>query len=56
MQAYELCQSRALAEDTCARPGRSDVKETPLMEAVDEFIEGAQPFPETQVSMLAHAA
>ncbi len=28
----------------------------PLMEAVDEFIEGAQPFPGTQVSMLAHAA
>jgi len=28
----------------------------PLMEAVDEFVEGAQPFPGTQVSMLAHAA
>jgi putative transposase len=28
----------------------------PLMEAVDEFIEGAQPFPGTQVSMLARAA
>jgi hypothetical protein len=28
----------------------------PLMEAVDEFIEGAQPFPGTKVSMLAHAA
>jgi len=28
----------------------------PLMEAVDEFIEGAQPFPGSQVSMLAHAA
>jgi transposase len=28
----------------------------PLMEAVDEFIEGAQPFPGTQVSLLAHAA
>jgi len=28
----------------------------PLMEAVDDFIEGAQPFPGTQVSMLAHAA
>jgi len=26
----------------------------PLMEAVDEFIEGAQPFPGTQVSLLAH--
>jgi len=26
------------------------------MEAVDEFIEGTQPFPETQMSMLAHAA
>jgi len=28
----------------------------PLMEAVDEFIEGSQPFPGTQVSMLALAA
>jgi transposase len=28
----------------------------PLMEAVDEFIVGAQPFPGTQVSLLAHAA
>jgi transposase len=28
----------------------------PLMEAVDEFIAGAQPFPGTQVSMLAHAS
>jgi transposase len=28
----------------------------PLMEAVDEFIEAAQPFPGTQVSVLAHAA
>ncbi|GEJ56616.1 IS630 family transposase [Anaeromyxobacter diazotrophicus] len=28
----------------------------PLMEAVDEFIAGAQPFPGTQVSTLAHAA
>ena len=28
----------------------------PLMEAVDEFIEGAQPFPGTQVSLLALAA
>ena len=28
----------------------------PLMEAVDEFIEGAQPFPGTKVSMLGHAA
>lgn len=28
----------------------------PLMEAVDEFIEGAQPFPGTNVSMLGHAA
>jgi transposase len=28
----------------------------PLMEAVDDFIEGAQPFPGTKVSMLSHAA
>ncbi len=28
----------------------------PLMKAVDEFIEGAQPFPGTKVSMLGHAA
>lgn len=28
----------------------------PLMNAVDEFIQGAQPFPGTQVSMLGHAA
>ena len=28
----------------------------PLMEAVDDFIEGAQPFPGTKVSLLAHAA
>lgn len=28
----------------------------PLLEAVDEFIAGAQPFPGTQVSLLAHAA
>ena len=28
----------------------------PLMEALGEFIEGAQPFPGTQVSMLARAA
>ena len=28
----------------------------PLMEAVDEFIDAAQPFPGTQVSLLAHAA
>jgi transposase len=28
----------------------------PLMEAVDDFIEGAQPFPGTKVSMLGHAA
>jgi hypothetical protein len=28
----------------------------PLMEAVDEFIEGAQPFPGTKVSILSHAA
>lgn len=28
----------------------------PLMEAVDEFIEGAQPFPGAQVSLLPHAA
>jgi Fe2+ or Zn2+ uptake regulation protein len=27
-----------------------------VMEAVDELIEGAQPFPGTHVSMLAHAA
>ena len=28
----------------------------PPMEAVDDFIEGAQPFPGTRVSMLGHAA
>ena len=28
----------------------------PLMEAVDDFIEGAQPFPGTNVSMLSHVA
>ena len=28
----------------------------PLMAAVDDFIEGAQPFPGTKVSLLAHAA
>ena len=28
----------------------------PLMQAVDDFIEGAQPFPGTKVSMLGHAS
>jgi hypothetical protein len=28
----------------------------PLMEAVDDFIQGAQPFPGTKVSMIGHAA